>query len=88
MNQPTCFKQQNPSVIDLILTNHRSSFMRIVVLETGVSDHHEMIFSILKHAFAQEPPKTNSYRDLKIFDQKAFNSYQESKMSESEFLCF
>ena len=41
-----------------------------------------MIFSILKHAFAKGLPKTICYRDLKNFDQKAFNSYLESRVSE------
>ena len=68
-------------MIDLILTNHRSSFMKTAVLETGISDHHKMIFSILKHTFAKGPPKTICYRDLKNFDQKAFNSYLEAKMA-------
>ena len=35
INEPTCFKSQNPSMIDLILTNHRSSLMKTAVLETG-----------------------------------------------------
>ena len=41
-----------------------------------------MIFSILKHTFAKRPPKTIWYRDLKKFDQEAFNSYLESKMAD------
>ena len=69
-------------MIDLILTNHRSSFMKTTMLETGISDHHKMVFPILKHTFAKEPPKTICYRDLKNFDQKAFNSYLESKMAD------
>ena len=69
LNESTCFKSQNLSMIDLIFTNHRRSFMKTAVLETGISDHHKMIFSILKHTFAKRPPKTISYRDLKNFDQ-------------------
>ena len=63
INEPTCFKSQNPSMIDLILTNHRSSFMKTSELETGISDHHKMIFSILKDTFAKGPPKTTCSRD-------------------------
>ena len=44
-----------------------------------------MIFSILKHTFAKGLHKTICYRDLKNFDQKAFNSYLESRVS--EFFC-
>ena len=81
INESTCFKSQHPSMIDLTLANLRISFMKTVVLETGISDQHKMIFSILKHTFAKGPPKTICYRDLKNCDQKAFNSYMESKMT-------
>ena len=56
-------------MMGFILTNHRSSFMKTTVLETGISDHHKMIFSILKCYFAKGPPKTICNRDLKNFDQ-------------------
>ena len=55
-NEPKCFKSQNPSMIDLISTNHRSSFIKAAVLETGISVHHMMIFSILKHTLAKGTP--------------------------------
>ena len=58
INEPTCFKSQNPSMLDLTLSNHRSSFMKTVVLEIGTSDHHKMIFSILKHNSAKGQSKT------------------------------
>ena len=32
--------------------------MELTVLETGISDHHKMIFFILKHIFAKEQTKT------------------------------
>ena len=75
INEPTCFKLQNPSVIDLILTNHRSRFMKTAVLKTGISEYPRMIFSILKYTFAKGLTQNICYRDLKNFDQKA-----ESKM--------
>ena len=69
-------------MIDLILTNHRSSLMKTAMLETGISDHLKVICSILKHTFAKGPPKAICYGDLKNFAQKAFNSYLESKMAD------
>ena len=48
--------------------------METTVLENGISDHHKMIFSILKYTFAKGQPKTICNRDLKDFNQKAFNS--------------
>ena len=37
--KPTCFKGLLSSRIDLLLTNHKQSFMRSDVYETGISDH-------------------------------------------------
>ena len=75
LNEPKCFKSQNTTMIDLILTNHRSGFMNATVLETCTSDHHKIIFSTLKHTLGKGPPNTVCYRDLKNLDQKPFNSY-------------
>ena len=48
-NDPTCFKNsKNPSCIDLLLTNFKPCFMRTNFFETGISDHHKMIFTIMK----------------------------------------
>ena len=40
----TCFKgTENPSCIDLIITNKEASFTHTKVIETGLSDHHKLI---------------------------------------------
>ena len=49
INEPTCFKSvHNPTSIDVILTNKRESFENSFVLETGLSDHHKMVITVLK----------------------------------------
>ena len=51
VNKPTCFKKPiNASCIDIILTNRKDSFQKTIVLETGISDHHIMAVTTLKHA--------------------------------------
>ena len=80
INEPTCFKSQNPSIIDLILTKHRSSFMKTKLLETDFKSS-QYDFFYFKHTFTKGTPKTICYRDLRKFVQKAFNSYMESKMA-------
>ena len=43
IKDPTCFKNPfNPSSIDVMLTNRKSSFQNYTTLETGLSDHHKM----------------------------------------------
>ena len=53
----TCFKTSTGTCIDLILTNKPKSFQNTGVIETGVSDHHLLIFSILKISFTKMPSK-------------------------------
>ena len=45
--KPICCKGLLLSTIDLLLTNHKQTFMRSDVYETGVSDHHKMMISVL-----------------------------------------
>ena len=72
-NDPTCFKNsKNPSCIDLLLTNFKPSFMKTSNYETGISDHHKMISTIMKLHFTRESPKTKYYRDYGKFDVDYF----------------
>ena len=58
----TCFKGSS-SCIDLILTNRKYSFKNTTSYETGLSDHHHMILTMLKTTFQQKEPKCLIYRD-------------------------
>ena len=41
ITEPTCHKYlENPTCIDLILTNHPLSFQNLCVFETGLSELH------------------------------------------------
>ena len=55
--KPNCFKGLSPSTKDLLLTNHKQSFMRLDVYETSISDHHNMIISGLRKTLAKGKPK-------------------------------
>ena len=45
----TCYKSaKNPTSIDVILTNRKDSFDHSMAIETGLSDHHKMVVTILK----------------------------------------
>ena len=52
----TCFKG-NCSCIDLILTNRKYCFKHSCTFETGLSNHHHVIYSMLKTTFKKEEPK-------------------------------
>ena len=49
IKQPTCFKNPlNPSCIDLFLTNNANCFLKSSVFETGLSDFHKLIVTVMK----------------------------------------
>ena len=80
---PTCFKSRsNPSAIDHLFTNRKYSFIESHTVETGLSDHHKMIFTCMKSTYSKIPPKVLTYRDFKNFDENAFLSDVLAKLSQ------
>ena len=73
VNKPTCFKNpKNPSCIDLMLTNKQERFLKAKTVETGLSDFHKMVVSVLKNGFKKQKPKIVTYRYYKRFDNEKF----------------
>ena len=73
--KPTCFKNfNNPSCIDIFLTNNSKSFEKFLTLETGMSDFHKLIITILKVKPEKLPPRIIKYRDYKNFESEALSS--------------
>ena len=56
----TCFKE-NGSCIDLILTNRKFCVKNSSTFEARPSDHHHLIYSVLKTTFKKE-----DYRDYHL----------------------
>ena len=79
----TCFKGQG-SCIDLILTNQKYSFKNSTSFETGLSDHHHLIYSMLKTTFHKEEPKTLIYRYYKTYSLETFSSELFLKLDSQE----
>ena len=54
-----CFKStNNPSCIDLFLTNSGNNFQNTQTVNTGISDFHAMIATVLKTTFPKVKRKT------------------------------
>ena len=71
INVPTCYKNSdNPTSIDLILTNRPSYFQHSTVFETGLSDFHLLNITEFRTSFHKREPKIIKYRDYKNFDNK------------------
>ena len=72
VKQNTCFKVDGDSCIDLLITNSKFSFMTANSFENGLSDHHHLIYTILKTKFEKLKPKKSIYRNFKQYDSDQF----------------
>ena len=53
--------------VNLILTNRKYSFKKSTSFEAGLSNHHHLIYSMIKTTFHKEEPKTLIYCHYKTF---------------------
>jgi len=72
LKQPTCYKSNNGRCIDLILTNKNRSFQKSGSYETGISDHHHLIYTMFKLTYEKSPPKIINYRSFRNFSLEIF----------------
>ena len=62
----TCYKNlENPSCIDLILTNNSNSFQNSEAIEIGLSDFHKMTVTVMKTIFEKLKPNIIHCRDYR-----------------------
>ena len=79
---PTCFKSvENPSTIDLFLTNKSKCFQNTIGVSTGLSDFHKMVATSFKMSFSKNKPIERTYREMKHFDRETFRSELISELS-------
>ena len=73
INKPNCYKNPDkPTCIDLILTNCPRSFQNSCVIETGLSDVHMMIVTVMKTSYQKVEPRVINYRDYQSFSNEGF----------------
>ena len=72
MREKTCWKSSAGTCIDLILSNKKHSLMHTGTVETGLSDHHALIYTMLRSHYMKAPPRKFSYRNYKNFDRERF----------------
>ena len=69
----TCFKGKG-SCIDLILTNRKYCFKHSSTFETGLSDHHHLVYSMLKTCFKRKKSKLEECpKHYEIFEKTFVN---------------
>ena len=88
IDSPTCYKSIIPACIDLILTNKKNHFMKSATFETGLSDHHKLITTILRKTISKGNSKKMFYRDYKRFGQKKFETELKLKLNSQTNLIY
>ena len=66
VRDPTCFKSNNQTCIDLILTNGKGSLKSTTTAETGLSDSHVMILTAIRGGFVKRCPRIKNISGLLI----------------------
>ena len=80
IRESTCFKNpENPSCIDLILTNRPRTFQNVCAIETGLSDFHKKPLTVMKESFQKYKPRLIKFRDYRHFQN---NDFREDLSSE------
>ena len=81
VKEKTCFKNlENPSCIDLFITNSSQSFQKTTTVTTGLSDYHKMIVTVLKTTFPKAKPKIVTYRNYSKFSEMDFRKDLRGKI--------
>ena len=58
VNKAKCYKNPDkPTCIDLILTYCPGSFQTFCVVETGLSDFHKIVVTVMKTSYRESQPK-------------------------------
>ena len=78
----TCYKNpENPSCIDLIVTNNPNSFQNSEIIETGLSDFHKMALTVMKTTSEKLKPNIIHYRNYRKFSNDKFRENLISRLS-------
>ena len=82
---PTCYKStENPTCIDLILTNRPRSFQNSTALDVGLSDFHLFTLTVLRTSFKRKP-RVVKYRDYKNYSFNAFQADMYNELTNINF---
>ena len=82
INKATCDKNlNNLSCIDLLLTKFPKYFQNSSVIETGLSDCHKMVVTVMKPNLRKLEPKVINYRNYRYFSNDKFREKVTSKLS-------
>ena len=68
--EKTCLKAVSVTSVDVMLSSRPRRYQKTAIIETGLSDHCELIFSFFRTHFARLPPNKIEYRNYEKVDSK------------------
>ena len=72
VSQPTCFKSEKPTSVDVVISNVFKRLQCVFCYDTGLSDfHHMVLFATKIHVITRKPRKI-MYRSYKFFDKSNY----------------
>ena len=86
LDKPTCYKKpNNPSCVDLTITNKPRSLQNSCTVKSGLFDSHKMTLTVLKSYFAKQKPRVLNYHNYKFFNNNFFRDQVLNKLRNSNF---
>ena len=80
IKKPTCYQSHTPRCIDVLLANRKHLFQLSNTFETGLSDHHKLICTILKSGGFKGAPHEKIYISYKTCDVDQFQEILKIKL--------
>ena len=64
----------------MFLTNRQQGFQQTHAIETGISDFHKIVVTVMKTHYKKQKAKTIQYRSYKHFHEQSFNFELNNKL--------
>ena len=68
----------------MFLTNRPKCFQSTLTMETGISDFHKMVITVLKIFYKKEEPKIIHYRNYRTFSANLFKEELNNELLSSD----
>ena len=81
----TCWKSEQGSCIDLILSNQKYCLKSTGCMDTGISDFHQIVYTVLTSTYTKLPPKLIMYRSYSKFLETDFLRALSAEISHNGF---
>ena len=72
LSNPTCFKGDQGTLLDVFLTNRPKEFYKSTSVETSISDFHRIIITVIKGSNPKPSQKYHTFHSYRKLDETKF----------------